>query len=263
MTSKRTAPQAQPPVSRVKRASRGLAAAPAHHVRSPLADRSRRPMMSARPTARSAPPPRSPRRWPRTARSSARRRTRVSRAAPRPDAARRGEGEEDLAAAVVGDRAGPREPEPGAPRKPLRAARACSGASVATTAMQLPPGDRAALPRQRAADRHAVDAQVRRRAEVREHEHADRAPASGTTRLEVPIPPFQPKQTIPVPAPTAPSATGAAVRGRDARGPRRPRRPARRAVVEPAVVALADDRDHDVLDPDAGVRGHRRRDRPS
>ena len=33
------------------------------------------------------------------------------------------------------------------------------------------------------------------------------APASGTTRLAVPIPPFQSKHIMPVPAPTAPSAT--------------------------------------------------------
>ena len=32
--------------------------------------------------------------------------------------------------------------------------------------------------------------------------------AGGTTRLAVPIPPFQPKQVVPAPAPIAPSATG-------------------------------------------------------
>ena len=37
------------------------------------------------------------------------------------------------------------------------------------------------------------------------------APVSGTIRLAVPMPPFQPKQIMPVPAPTAPSGTGPAL----------------------------------------------------
>ena len=43
------------------------------------------------------------------------------------------------------------------------------------------------------------------------------ASASGTTRLAVPIPPFQSKQTIPVPAPTAPSPTAPSVAAATAR----------------------------------------------
>ena len=71
------------------------------------------------------------------------------------------------------------------------------------------------------------------------------------------MPPFHPKQIIPVPAPTAPSSTGpdpaprTAVRdvvGRDLR-------PA--GVVEPRVVALADHGDDDVVDAERGVRRRR------
>ena len=75
-----------------------------------------------------------------------------------------------------------------------------SGASVATTTMQLPPARRGPAGA-RSSSRptgHAVHAQVRRRAEVRQHQHADRRVAGGT-RLAVPIPPFQSKHTIPVP----------------------------------------------------------------
>ena len=57
-----------------------------------------------------------------------------------------------------------------------------------------------------AADRYPGDAELARGAEVREEEHAEVPP--GTTRLRVPMPPFQPRQRMRVPAPTAPSEIG-------------------------------------------------------
>ena len=77
----------------------------------------------------------------------------------------------------------------------------------------------------------------------------------------MPIPPFQSKQTMPVPAPTAPWATVVAVGvlERTAGVGRLHLHHAR--VVQPAVVALAHHRDHDVLDAHRGLRLHRRRHR--
>ena len=84
---------------------------------------------------------------------------------------------------------------------------------------------------------------------------------SPARRLAVPMPPFQPKQLMPAPAPTAPSlevggsraatafATSAGCTCGDAR------------VGEPAVVALADDGDHDVVDADARIGRDRDLDR--
>ena len=65
---------------------------------------------------------------------------------------------------------------------------------------------------------------------------------------------------MPVPAPTHPSvATAAASRERPSRVRRLDLHDA--SVVEPAVVTLPDDREHDVLDADRRVRGDRGRDR--
>ena len=75
------------------------------------------------------------------------------------------------------------------------------------------------------------------------------------------MPPLRPKQTMPVPAPTAPSLTSSATRGgnRPARVGRLDLDGAR--VVQPAVVAFADDRDHDVVDADGRIGLDRRGDR--
>ena len=139
----------------------------------------------------------------------------------------------------------------------------CSGASVATTAMQLPASrDRAAPgPAQEPADGHAVDPQVGRRAEVREHEDADGRPRLGHDAARGADP------ALPVEA-DHPGARADRALGDRAAGRRGERAPGvrrldldRRRGVEPAVVALADDRDDDVLEPDAGIVGDRLRDR--
>ena len=77
----------------------------------------------------------------------------------------------------------------------------------------------------------------------------------------MPIPPFQPRQIIPVPAPTAPSAG----RSADAASTARPASAGLdlddAGLAEPAVVALPHDRDDDVVHADARVGGDGRRDR--
>ena len=87
------------------------------------------------------------------------------------------------------------------------------------------------------------------------------ASTSATSRLDVPIPAFQPNAIMPVPAPTHPSGDRAAggrgertagVRGLDLHDAR---------VVEPAVVAFADDRDDDASKPDRRIGRHGGRDR--
>ena len=59
---------------------------------------------------------------------------------------------------------------------------------------------------QQGIERPTIDAQ--RPAEVRLHEHADRVPAHAPRRA---MPPFQPKHTVPAPAPTQPTGTGPVV----------------------------------------------------
>ena len=152
-----------------------------------------------------------------------------------------------------------------APRR--RASRAScagpSGASVATTAMQLPASrDRdAGGP---GSTRPAGTPSTRRSGADPKFASTSTptvAPAAGAIRLAVPIPPFQSKQTIPVPAPTAPSATGPSAR-RGERAARVPRLDLDRpAVAEPAVVALPHHRDDDVLRAHGGVGGDGRGDR--
>ena len=71
---------------------------------------------------------------------------------------------------------------------------------------------------QLAPHRHAGDRQAP--AVVRLHQHADGPfvlPAGVTRRDDVPMPPFQPNATVPVPAPTAPSSTAPLVRAVDRR----------------------------------------------
>ena len=122
--------------------------------------------------------------------------------------------------------------------------------------MQLPAGRGELRRLQQPADRHAVHTQIGADAEVRQHEHAHRV-TPPVTRLELPMPPFQPKQTIPVPAPTAPSATAADAAASPARGRTSSASTCDDAgVVQPAVVALADDRDHHGVDADRAARGH-------
>ena len=74
------------------------------------------------------------------------------------------------------------------------------------------------------------------------------------------MPPFQPSAIMPVPAPTHPSADGSVHRSPDrAAGILRLDLHGAR-VVEPAVVALADDRDHDLVGADRRIRLARSRD---
>ena len=139
-----------------------------------------------RPRARSAPPPRSRRRPPR----------RAGRARAIGDRALVGGGErdEDLAAAVMGDRAGAREAEPGPARDPLelrRRERRIGRDDHDAAAGRLRRARRAA---RRAGARPAPRRpEAAPRAEVREHEHADGV-RRRARRLDVPMPPFRPKQ---------------------------------------------------------------------
>ena len=158
------------------------------------------------------------------------------------------------------------EPVRARPRPARRARRSswagCSGASVATTAMQLPAGGRGSMPvADRREDRHAVDPQILCRAEVREHEHADGRIDRGNEaagRPDAALPAERdharcPRRRIP---------------GRRRRSTAAPDGAAgvlrldlhRARVVEPAVVALADDRDHDVVGADGRIRLTRSRD---
>ena len=79
------------------------------------------------------------------------------------------------------------------------------------------------------------------------------ASASGTRRLDEPMPPFQPNATMPVPAPTHPCSTTPPRASATARAASAASTCTIARVVQPAVVALADDRDHDVVDADPGV----------
>ena len=83
-----------------------------------------------------------------------------------------------------------------------------SGASVATTAMQLPAGLGCSSSGRGRTRPTGTPSTRRSGAEPKfASTSTPTVPSSGTTRLAVPIPPFQSKHVIPVPAPTAPSAT--------------------------------------------------------
>ena len=120
------------------------------------------------------------------------------------------DGEEDLAAPVVSDRPRAREAEAGAPRD-ARELCGASGASVATTAMQLPAGGGGAAGgrcAEQAPDGHAVDAQLarRRRNSRARARPRSRPPASGSTCRSRPCTRCTSSRC---PAPTAPSTTAA------------------------------------------------------
>ena len=184
-------------------------------------------------------------------------------------ARRRREGDEDLAAPVMGDRARPREAEARAPREALELRRlqrrvGCDDGDAA-------PCRRARVDAvaDRREHRHAVDPQVLRRAEVREHEHADGRIDRGNEpagRADAALPAERDHARS---GTDAPLADGTAHRGPDgAAGVLRLDLHGAR-VVEPAVVALADDRDHDLVGADRRIRltrdarRRRRRSRPT
>jgi hypothetical protein len=117
------------------------------------------------------------------------------------------EGEEDLAAGVLGDRSGAGQPEAGT----------ASDAGELIGEQRRVAGDdddaasrrsraRARLGREQAPDRDAVDAQLAALSKFASTTTPTIASSAGTTRLAVPMPPLKPKHIIPVPAPTAPWA---------------------------------------------------------
>src|SRR5581483_2882234 len=168
------------------------------------------------------------------------------------------EREEDLAAPVVGDRAGAREPEPGPAREALellRRERRVGGedGDAAAAGMRRP----RALLLEEAPDGHAVDAQLFRRAEVREHQRADGRVAgtpAGRADAAFPVEGDHPL--------AGPDGAFLDVEARRRDGPRHVRRlHVRHArVAQPAVVALADHGDDDVVDTDSRVGCERDRD---
>src|SRR5439155_19053515 len=171
---------------------------------------------------------------------------------------RRRRREEDLAAAVVAHRAGAREPEAGAPSDALERARPerrvrrnhCDAASrrlgAAAAGQELP-------------DRNTSEAKLARRAEVREHEHADGMAARDPARA--------PDPALPTQAAHAGARADRTLLERPSRrggdGPPRVRGfdLDDASLAQVAVVALADDRDDDVVDADARVPTHRHLDR--
>ena len=146
------------------------------------------------------------------------------------------------------------EPEAGAAREPLELRARRAAASVATTAMQLPAGARRLAPGPAARGRRA---RRRRAGRAREPKFASTstptvALGSDATRLAVPMP------ALPAEADHARAGADRALRDRPAAAAAsaRPASSAStcttRAVGEPAVVALPDDRDHDLVGPTAG-----------
>ena len=163
------------------------------------------------------------------------------------------EGEEDLAAPVVGDGARPREPEAGATGEPLELGADERG--VGGDDRDAAPGRRlraGAAAAERRPDRDPRQQEVLRRAEVREHEDADRGARLRRAAARRPDP------ALPAERDHSRAGTDAALLDGAAR-----RRGERAAgvgcvhlddarLVEPAVVALPDDRDHDVVDARRG-----------
>ena len=152
--------------------------------------------------------------------------------APARRAAPRGEREEDLAAAVVGDRPGAGKPEPGAAGQAGELARGRAGHRWPPRRCSCPPASRArhrirrpaaAPPARRPPAGRARDAEV--------GQHAARPPRAPRRRSGWPCRsrPSSSKQIIPVPAPTAPWTTSPRRARPPAPGPRRPPRPAPRA----------------------------------
>ena len=121
--------------------------------------------------------------------------------------------------------------------------------SVQTTPMQLPVSPRPAVvgvvepPADRRRRRRAAGASPPKLAST----STPTVPRPSSTRDEVPIPALCSIVIIPVPAPTTPSATGPSVAASIAARPSATVTLRRRDVVEPGVVALADDRGDDVV----------------
>ena len=136
-------------------------------------------------------------------------------AARRPAAASRGarrpvaEGQEDLAAARGGRRCrcGPGRARPGGPAaaQPARVERPVGHHDDDARAGRRRPGRLAGGGSSRA-DADAADGQPLLLAEVRQHERRRRCARTAGRRDAVPMPPLQPRQVMPVPAPTAPSS---------------------------------------------------------
>ena len=105
------------------------------------------------------------------------------------------------------------EPARASPRPARRASRSsCGGvrgASVATTAMQLPPG--AGVSSGRSSSSCPIGTPSRRNCSLEPKFVRRSTPTvwSPASRLDEPIPPFQPKQLIPAPAPTEPCSKSA------------------------------------------------------
>ena len=162
--------------------------------------------------------------------------------------------EEDLAAAVVGDRAGAGQAETDPAGQPgaVGAVDRRVGDHDADARARPAGGSGSACSGQQPPDRYAVDGQPLALAEVGHQQHRRPCARPGVTRDDVPMPPLKPRQDMPVPEPTLPSG-GAPRRPREASAAAQARRdvvvldlhPA--AVVEERVVALADDRDDDVV----------------
>ena len=163
------------------------------------------------------------------------------------------EREEDLAAPVVGDRAGAGETETGAAGEPLelRGFQRRVGRDDRDAAAGRWP--RVETVADRREDRDAVDAEVAGRAEVREHEHADRRVDLGdeaARRSDAALPAerdharARPDTALLDRAVACRGDRSGSVLGLDLHGA---------GVVQPAVVAFADDRDHDVVDAHAAV----------
>ena len=134
---------------------------------------------------------------------------------------RRREREEDLAAPVVGDRAGPREAEPRAPREPLELRRLERRVGRDDRDAAAGRGPRVDAVADRREHRHAVDPQVAGGAEVREHEHADRRVDLGDEPAGRPDPALPAERDHPGPRADTPLIDGA-VRARRRRHARRP-----------------------------------------
>ena len=130
--------------------------------------------------------------------------------------------------------------------------------------MQLPAGVRASAPGghgQQAAHRHAVDAQLLARAEVGQHEHADRVTAGAPAGASDPALPVEAHHAGARPHRTLdhPAGGGLRVGQRPSRVGRLHLHGAR--IVEPAVVALTHHRDNHLVDPYDRIGGDGRRHR--
>ena len=162
----------------------------------------------------------------------------------------------------MGDRARAREAEPRARERAARAAPAGAARRWRRSRCSSRPAGAGRAPSPTVGNAgHAVDPQIAApsrssRARARRPSPRPRGRAGSTSRSR----PSSRTRPCPVPAPTHPCSTAPPLRGGDrARGVRRLDLDGAR-VVQPAVVALADDRDHDVVDADCRVGLARDRD---